>query len=134
MIKVISKKQKVMLVSLVVVLLLLWIVIIYIGNYAPPTKERANIQFNGEKYSVILNYIKSVQSSDQCVGIGIKRKDNTQSTIRFDAKLDNNGKEYTKNNFNVSFEKKYILIDLINNSGILCGRYQFYYDQLDKIK
>ena len=130
----ISKKQKVMLVSLVVVLLLLWIVIIYIGNYTPQTKERENIQFNGEKYSVILNYIKSVQSSDQCVGIGIKRKDNIQSTIRFDAKFDNNGKEYTKNNFNVSFEKKYILIDLINNSGILCGSYQFYYDQLDKIK
>ena len=123
-----------MLVSLVVVLLLLWIVIIYIGNYTPPTKERGNIQFNGEKYSVILNYIKSVQSSDQCVGIGIKRKDNTQSTIRFDAKFDNNGKEYTKNNFNVSFEKDYILIDLINNSGILCGSYKFYYDQLDKIK
>jgi len=131
---VISKKQKVMLVSLVVVLLLLWIVIIYIGNYTPTTKERENIQFNGEKYGVILNYIKSVQSSDQCVGIGIKRKDNTQSTIRFDAKFDNNGKEYTKNNFNVSFEKKYILIDLINNSGILCGSYKFYYDQLDKIK
>ena len=130
----ISKKQKVMLVSLIVVLLLLWIVIIYIGNYTPQTKERENIQFNGEKYSVILNYIKSVQSSDQCVGIGIKRKDNTQSTIRFDAKFDNNGKEYTKNNFNVSFEKKYILIDLINNSGILCGSYKFYYDQLDKIK
>ena len=130
----ISKKQKVMLVSLVVVLLLLWIVIIYIGNYTPTTKERENIQFNGEKYGVILNYIKSVQSSDQCVGIGIKRKDNTQSTIRFDAKFDNNGKEYTKNNFNVSFEKKYILIDLINNSGILCGSYKFYYDQLDKIK
>jgi hypothetical protein len=115
-------------------LLLLWIVIIYIGNYTPTTKERENIQFNGEKYGVILNYIKSVQSSDQCVGIGIKRKDNTQSTIRFDAKFDNNGKEYTKNNFNVSFEKKYILIDLINNSGILCGSYKFYYDQLDKIK
>ena len=130
----ISKKQKVMLVSLVVVLLLLWIVIIYIGNYTPTTKERENIQFNAEKYSVILNYIKSVQSSDQCVGIGIKRKDNTQSTIRFDAKFDNNGKEYIKNNFNVSFEKKYILIDLINNSGILCGSYKFYYDQLDKIK
>lgn len=127
----ISIKQKIGLCILLITTILLAILCVVIC-----TDKGTNgntISFEGEKYTVWLNEYTESMLSKQKVEVRIKRESDDK-IIDFIALFDNGGKEYKKDNFDISFEDTYLSIDLINNSGILCGSYQFYYDQLDKIK
>lgn len=131
----ISKKQKILLAALVAILLLIWAAIFFVDNYRVQYGEV--FEYAGEKYNVEFEESKADLFNKQGAILCVRRKSEETSVmtsvIRIGVRIDNNGEEYTQDNCKVTFEDEYISVELINNSGILCGSYQFYYDQLDSI-
>lgn len=130
----ISKKQKIFLLSLILVLLILWAIIVFVNFYKPGTDNASEFVFNGDKYNIELEEKKPGLFSKQGVQLRVRRKTDKKWIIKLNTEFDNKDYTLSRNNFNVLFEDNAVSVEFISNSGVICGEYQFCYDQLDKIK
>lgn len=130
----ISKTQKRLLLILFIALVLIWITVFFISAYKPQSAVSSELYtFYGNDYSIELQEYNAGSLTNQYVKLNIRRKQDNKRIITLNTPVSNHGKELKKDDFSVTFGEEFISVELHNDSGVLCGSYQFWYDRLAQI-